>query len=426
MRLVLVRHGRTASNVHRLLDTAHPGADLDEAGIAQAAALVERLVDIDLQAIYVSPLTRTRQTAAPLAAARGLGLRVLPGLREIAAGDQELWPWWQEYVGMLGRWARGDLAATRPGGETGEEFFARFDAAVAEIAAGGHDTALAVSHGAALRMWVGGRVRGFDPASVATRPLGNTAAIVIEGDPERGWTLVEWHPGDELDAPGPDRAPGRFALSPAEAGAAARGWRHVLGRLHLATRWRSFPDAAEFVARVADLAERLDHHPDVALVDRHVRLSLSSHDVGAVTHRDTALARQVSALVDELGGVAVPERLRALEVAVDTLDAAAIRPFWAAVLGYDEVGDELRDPDRLGPSVWFQQLDAPRPGRNRIHLDVSLPHDEAPARLERALAAGGRLVSDAHAPAWWVLADADGNEVCLSTWQGREGAPDDD
>jgi len=65
-------------------------------------------------------------------------------------------------------------------------------------------------------------------------------------------------------------------------------------------------------------------------------------------------------------------------------------------------------------------MDAPRPQRGRIHLDVSVAHDEAPSRIAAALGAGGRLLSDAEAPAFWVLADADGNEVCITTWQGRD------
>jgi 4a-hydroxytetrahydrobiopterin dehydratase len=61
-------------------------------------------------------------------------------------------------------------------------------------------------------------------------------------------------------------------------------------------------------------------------------------------------------------------------------------------------------------------MDAPRRERNRIHLDVAVPHDQAKALI----AAGGRLVTDAHAPKWWVLADAEGNEACVATWVGRE------
>jgi 4a-hydroxytetrahydrobiopterin dehydratase len=65
-------------------------------------------------------------------------------------------------------------------------------------------------------------------------------------------------------------------------------------------------------------------------------------------------------------------------------------------------------------------MDAPRPQRNRIHVDLSLPHDQAEARVAAGLAAGGRLLSDAHAPMWWALADPEGNEIDIATWQGRE------
>ena len=101
-------------------------------------------------------------------------------------------------------------------------------------------------------------------------------------------------------------------------------------------------------------------------------------------------------------------------------------PFWRAVLGYADEPPEidaspaLVDPAGIGPSVWFQQMDVPRPQRNRIHLDVSVPHDEAESRVAAALAAGGTLVRDASAPAFWVLADAEGNEACVCTWQGRD------
>jgi 4a-hydroxytetrahydrobiopterin dehydratase len=115
-----------------------------------------------------------------------------------------------------------------------------------------------------------------------------------------------------------------------------------------------------------------------------------------------------------------------LEIAIDAIDIPAIRPFWKAVLGYaDEPGrggpsDALIDPLGQGPAVWFQQMDEPRPQRNRIHFDVSVPHDEAHQRIEATLAAGGRLLSDAEAPAFWVLADPEGNEACITTWQGRD------
>ncbi len=84
--------------------------------------------------------------------------------------------------------------------------------------------------------------------------------------------------------------------------------------------------------------------------------------------------------------------------------------------------DELNDPHRRQPVVCFQQMDAPRPQRNRIHLDVWLPHDQAEARVGAAVAADGRVVNDEMAPSWWVLADPEGNEACVATWIGTDGA----
>jgi 4a-hydroxytetrahydrobiopterin dehydratase len=64
-------------------------------------------------------------------------------------------------------------------------------------------------------------------------------------------------------------------------------------------------------------------------------------------------------------------------------------------------------------------MDTPRPQRNRIHVDVSLPPDEAEARIAAAVAAGGRVLDDSHAPPWWTLADPEGNEADVATWLGR-------
>jgi 4a-hydroxytetrahydrobiopterin dehydratase len=94
-----------------------------------------------------------------------------------------------------------------------------------------------------------------------------------------------------------------------------------------------------------------------------------------------------------------------------------VLPFWQAVLGYLQVDKaDLLDPRLAGPPFWFQQMDAPRPQRNRIHIDVYVSRDEAEARVTAGLAAGGHLVSDANAPEWWTLADAEGNEVDIAPW----------
>lgn len=423
MRLYLVRHGRTPSNVARLLDTAVPGADLDEAGRAQAQTLVERLEGHRVDAVYASDLVRTQQTVAPFAEHRGLDVGIVGGLREIQAGEDEMAPGWDRYVGALKAWGEGDLTASVPGGEDANAFYSRYDAAIAEIAAAGHESALLVSHGAALRMWIAARVQGIELAEVIGRRLGNTTVVTLDGDPEAGWTFVAW---DEIEEPdewpaSPTPAPEAIELSRAEASAGAPGWRYLLGRLHLTTDWPTFAAAASFVAGVAELAEALDHHPEIDLRYTRVHLAVGSHEVGAVTRTDVDLANRVSVLVHQQGGTPVATALTELEIAIDTLDVDAVRPFWQAVLAYDlDGGDALVDPQRISPSVWFQQLEEPNPVRNRIHLDVTVAHDEAERRIAAALASGGRLVSDANAPAFTILADADGNEACVCTWQGRD------
>ncbi|MCC6496622.1 MAG: histidine phosphatase family protein [Propionibacteriaceae bacterium] len=189
MRLILVRHGRTSSNVGFLLDTAAPGADLDETGLSQAQELVDRLADQPIDAVYTSTLVRTQQTARPLARARGLELEILAGLREVSAGEDELSPDSARYITTLLKWHEGDLAARIPGGESATEFFERFDDAIGRIAADGHAAAMAVSHGAALRVWASARVPGFAEA-LDNGHLNNTGLVVIDGAPG-DWSLVE-------------------------------------------------------------------------------------------------------------------------------------------------------------------------------------------------------------------------------------------
>ena len=231
------------------------------------------------------------------------------------------------------------------------------------------------------------------------------------------------------------------------------GWRLVLGELRTEVRTGSLALAADVAARAAAVAGAEGHLRLDVRTDR-VLLSLQTAAAAWVTERDVELARNISTVIDEMrletvsgvglddavGGVGLDadidgdgsggegERaVQVLEIGIDALDAAAIRPFWRAVLGYvDEPGrsgpwDGLIDPLGQGPAVWFQEMDAPRPQRNRIHFDVSVPHDEAEPRIRAVLAAGGKLLSDAEAPAFWVLADAEGNEACITTWQGRDG-----
>ena len=191
----------------------------------------------------------------------------------------------------------------------------------------------------------------------------------------------------------------------------------------------SFSEGAAFLAEVAAAADAVDHHPDLDLrYPGRVHVLLTSHDAGGLTERDASLAAAISELAAARGLVSAPLDTQRLEVAIDVLDLDRVRPFWKAVLAYEEGAlpsdggsiDELFDPRGVGPAIWFQQMDAPRPQRNRIHLDVIVPEDEVDARMAAALAAGGTLLTDEHGRAFWVLADAEGNEACLCTWQDRD------
>jgi len=175
---------------------------------------------------------------------------------------------------------------------------------------------------------------------------------------------------------------------------------------------------AEAIGRLADAAKR---YPDVDLRYDGVTVRLSTRDAEGISERDVELARQISAAARELDMAADPTAVQVIDVSIDALGGPEVQPFWRAVLGYQERGPEdLVDPRGEWPTLHFQQMDAPRPQRNRIHLDVSVPHDQAVARIAAAIAAGGHLVTDEYAPSWWVLADAEGNEACVATWMGRD------
>ena len=204
------------------------------------------------------------------------------------------------------------------------------------------------------------------------------------------------------------------------------GWRLVLGAIYTEVPAPSLVEATE-AASLAVSAVGADGqgHLTVDIRSDRAVLRLQSTDVLGVTGRDVRLAYDVSGALAARGWQARPGAVQAIEIAIDALDIPLVRPFWKAITGYaDEPGSELNaalvDPTGRGPEIWFQQMDAPRPQRNRIHIDVDVPHEAAGARIDAAIAAGGRLLSDDAAPAFWVLADPEGNEACICTWQGRD------
>ena len=198
-------------------------------------------------------------------------------------------------------------------------------------------------------------------------------------------------------------------------------WRPILG--HLDTRFAtgSFEKGLTLANRIGELAEAANHHPDLDLRYPHLGVRLTSHDVGNMTQRDVDLARQISEAAAELGVSAEPAAVQQVEIGLDTWDADEIRPFWAAVYGVEprEGGGDVVDPDGTLPAIWFQETDEHDEPRQRFHLDLRVPPEVAQERIDAAVAAGGTVTDDAQAPRFTVLADAQGNKVCICTHVGR-------
>jgi 4a-hydroxytetrahydrobiopterin dehydratase len=198
-------------------------------------------------------------------------------------------------------------------------------------------------------------------------------------------------------------------------------WRVLWSVAFAVFRTRDFATGVKLVGQIGRLAEAAGHQPDLNLRAGVLEVRLVTKEHWSLTDLDLSLAREISAAAQALGVSADPARTRTWEFALDALDVDKVRTFWCAVLGYELAGDtDIADPDGVYPAVYVQQMDAMRAGRNRIHIDVGVPHDQAEARVAAALAAGGTIVNDSHAPMWWTLADPEGNEVDLATWIGRD------
>jgi 4a-hydroxytetrahydrobiopterin dehydratase len=200
------------------------------------------------------------------------------------------------------------------------------------------------------------------------------------------------------------------------------GWVNLLGGLQTRIVTPDFAAGLALVDAIGAAAEEADHHPDLGLRYTQVDVRLTSHDAGGVTDRDLRLARRVTELAGAAGLRTEAGGVTRLELGLDSPDGAAVLPFWGAVLGMADPagrGDELVDPTGTHPTLWFQESGSEEP-RQRWHPDLWVDPAEVQPRIDAAVAAGGALVDDEQAPAFWVLADAQGNRVCLCTWQSRD------
>jgi broad specificity phosphatase PhoE len=192
--LTLVRHAQSAGNASGLIDTSTPGPELTPQGWCQATLAAGQLSSNHYDGIYSSTMIRTQETATPTAQALGEPVNVLPGLREIEAGQYEGQPEAnaKAYLAAPMKWLQGDRGARIPGSLDGNEFAARFDDAVQHMYDSGEQNPVAFSHGGAIMLWVLMNVRNPDPSLLTSKPLPNLGRVVVTGNPSDGWTLTEW------------------------------------------------------------------------------------------------------------------------------------------------------------------------------------------------------------------------------------------
>lgn len=219
----------------------------------------------------------------------------------------------------------------------------------------------------------------------------------------------------------------RITVREFHATAGTGDWRVVGDGACAFFRTESFADSARLVAAISELPGIEGHQPDIDVrpAGVTVRLLTEDNDYYGVTVRDVEFARRISGIALALGCPADPSSVQSVLVIPGASDPAQVMPFWQEVLGYerrpDSPGEDLVDPRRRGPAFWFESMDELRPdGTGAIHVAVWVPHEQAETRVAAALAAGGRLVRDDYAPAWWTLADVAGNEADIATPRGRD------
>ncbi len=183
----------------------------------------------------------------------------------------------------------------------------------------------------------------------------------------------------------------------------------------------------------ARLAEAIAAVPGVAgtraaltITDRRLTVRLT-REMWATEAEHVDLARAISAVAREHGAAPDLAAVQEVQVAVAAKPAEIDLGFWHAVLGYDPLApDNGLDPLGHGSTVWMQDLPEAKSLRHAMPLDVSVPREHAVARMEAAVAAGGRIVEDSEAPGAWILADRAGNKVCIASWPDGPAPPSDE
>jgi 4a-hydroxytetrahydrobiopterin dehydratase len=188
-------------------------------------------------------------------------------------------------------------------------------------------------------------------------------------------------------------------------------------------RARSLGEAARLAEAVAAVPG-LESRAILTVASDRLTVRLT-RDLWGLEARHIELARAVSAVAREHGATADRSAVQEVQLAIAAKPDAVDVGFWRAVLGYAPMADDNAvDPLGHGSTVWMQELDAAKPLRHAMHVDVSVAREHVEERLAAALAAGGRIVDDSNAPGAWILSDRAGNRVCIAAWPDGSAPPD--
>jgi 2,3-bisphosphoglycerate-dependent phosphoglycerate mutase len=198
--LLLIRHGETDWN-RRQCFQGHLDVPLNERGLAQAARLAAKLAGERLDALVVSDLTRTRQTAAPLAELHRLSPDYTPKLREQAFGILEGQTFEDirvKHPAEFALWAKQEPDYALPGGaESRTLFHRRVIAALSELAARHQGQRLAVvTHGGVLDM-VWRSAKGLSLHGARECPIPNTGVNRVQFRDGR-FDILSWAEDEHL------------------------------------------------------------------------------------------------------------------------------------------------------------------------------------------------------------------------------------
>lgn len=175
-------------------------------------------------------------------------------------------------------------------------------------------------------------------------------------------------------------------------------------------------EAAALANSISQIPELDGTHAQLNIVTKRLTVRLT-REVWNIEAEHIELARAISKVAKSLGAVAERHQVQEVQIAIAAKPDAIDLGFWRAVLGYEPMLDDNGiDPLGNSSAVYMQEIDLTKELRHAMHLDVSVAREIAEQRLAAAIAAGGVVVDDSHAPAWWVLADRSGNKVCIVSW----------